>query len=67
MIRELHAEEPERAVAVEITRDLVVNADPALMHVLLDNLLRNAWKFTARAPRMRASASAPGAKAGARC
>ena len=32
----------------EITRDLVVNADPALMHVLLDNLLRNAWKFTAR-------------------
>lgn len=48
VIRELHAEEPERAVAVEITRDLVVNADPALMHVLLDNLLRNAWKFTAR-------------------
>ena len=47
VIRELHAEQPERAVAVEITRDLVVNADPALMHILLDNLLRNAWKFTA--------------------
>ena len=48
VIRELHAGEPERVVAVEITRDLVVNADPALMHVLLDNLLRNAWKFTSR-------------------
>jgi PAS domain S-box-containing protein len=48
VIRELHAEEPERVVAVEITRDLVVNADPTLMHVLLDNLLRNAWKFTSR-------------------
>ncbi|HAF54751.1 MAG TPA: PAS domain-containing sensor histidine kinase [Thauera sp.] len=50
VIRELHAESPEREVAVEITRDLVVNADPALMHVLLDNLLRNAWKFTSRTP-----------------
>ncbi len=48
VIRELHGEEPERVVAVEITRDLMVNADPALMHVLLDNLLRNAWKFTSR-------------------
>ncbi len=47
VIHELHAEQPERAVAVEITRDLVVNADPALMHILFDNLLRNAWKFTA--------------------
>lgn len=53
VIRELHAEAPERAVAVEITRDLVVNADPALMHVLLDNLLRNAWKFTSRTPAAR--------------
>ena len=55
VIRELHAEEPERVVAVEITRDLVVNADPALMHVLLDNLLRNAWKFTSRTPDARIS------------
>jgi PAS domain S-box-containing protein len=48
VIRELQAETPDRDVAVEITRDLAVVADPALMHVLLDNLLRNAWKFTTR-------------------
>ncbi len=48
VIRELQGEAPERRVAVEITRDLTVVADPTLMHVLLDNLLRNAWKFTAR-------------------
>lgn len=55
VIRELHTEAPERVVAVEITRDLVVNADPALMLVLLDNLLRNAWKFTSRTPDARIS------------
>jgi len=46
VIRDLQAESPGRAVAVEITRDMTVIADPVLMHVLLDNLLRNAWKFT---------------------
>lgn len=50
VIRELHAEEPERKVVVEITRDLTASADPSLAHVLLDNLLRNAWKFTRHAP-----------------
>lgn len=48
VIRDLQAESPGRAVAVEITRDMTVVADPVLMHVLLDNLLRNAWKFTSR-------------------
>ncbi|HNS93506.1 ATP-binding protein [Thauera mechernichensis] len=54
VIQELHAEDPERRVEVEITRDLSVNADPGLMHVMLDNLLRNAWKFTrdTRMPRI---------------
>jgi len=27
-----------------------VQADPNLLRVALDNLLRNAWKFTARQP-----------------
>jgi PAS domain S-box-containing protein len=53
VIDELHAGEPERKVEVEITRGLSVTADRALMHALLDNLLRNAWKFTARQPNPR--------------
>jgi len=46
VIHELQAESSAREVAVEIMRDMTVVADPVLMHLLLDNLLRNAWKFT---------------------
>ncbi len=53
IVEELQAEQPDRAVEVEITRELVVSADRALMSVVLDNLLRNAWKFTARQARAR--------------
>lgn len=48
IVDELQAAEPQRKVKVEITSGLIVNADRALMSVLLGNLLRNAWKFTAR-------------------
>ncbi len=48
IIDELRAEEPARLAEVEITRGLVVSADKVLMHTVLENLLRNAWKFTAR-------------------
>lgn len=64
VIRDLHAEDPARTVDVVITRGLSVNADPALMHVLLDNLLRNAWKFcaAAAAPRIAFRAEREGSR-----
>jgi light-regulated signal transduction histidine kinase (bacteriophytochrome) len=31
-----------------VTPDLMVEADPHLMHIVLDNLLNNAWKFTSK-------------------
>jgi two-component system NtrC family sensor kinase len=45
---ELKNENPERVVTVKIQSDLRAQADRGLMRVLLDNLLGNAWKFTAR-------------------
>ncbi len=49
---ELAADEPGRAVDVRIAPGLAVEADPGLVRLLLENLLRNAWKYTR--PRTRA-------------
>ena len=44
----LRAEEPGRRVDVRIEPRLCVRADPTLAQVVVDNLLRNAWKYTAK-------------------
>jgi DNA-binding response OmpR family regulator len=50
---ELKLQHPDRTVALQIEAGLVAQADFGLMRVLLDNLLGNAWKFTARADEAR--------------
>ena len=40
--------DPERVAQVRIAPGLEAMADATLVHSLLDNLLRNAWKFTTR-------------------
>lgn len=37
---------PGRRVHVDVADNLQVNADPALIRVLMENLLGNAWKYT---------------------
>ena len=47
---QLARSEPNRAVTCEIAPELWADVDPGLMHILLENLLGNAWKFTQRTP-----------------
>jgi PAS domain S-box-containing protein len=42
--------QPDRSVRWEIDPGLQVTADAVLMRTVLNNLLQNAWKFTARNP-----------------
>jgi light-regulated signal transduction histidine kinase (bacteriophytochrome) len=45
---DLREAEPARQVDFSIAPDLVVDGDPALLRVALENLLANAWKFTSK-------------------
>jgi PAS domain S-box-containing protein len=47
---ELAASDPGRNVEFVIAPDCVADGDPRLVRVVLDNLLRNAWKFSGKRP-----------------
>jgi signal transduction histidine kinase len=48
---ELRQTHPGRAVSISIEPDLLVQADPTLTRIVLENLLGNAWKYTAKCER----------------
>lgn len=53
IIEELQGIQPDRKVEVTIEEDLTVVGDPSLMRMVVQNLLGNAWKFTAKTPNAR--------------
>src|SRR5204863_115877 len=57
VVLELLERLPGRRVEVDIEEALVVDADRRLMRVVLDNLLGNAWKFTANVVQPRVQVS----------
>jgi light-regulated signal transduction histidine kinase (bacteriophytochrome) len=50
ILGELKQQQPRRNVATHIAANMRVHGDPNLLRMMLDNLLRNAWKFTSRLP-----------------
>jgi two-component system NtrC family sensor kinase len=50
---ELKRQDPSRQVTMSIEDQVVVEADSGLMRVVFENLLGNAWKFTAKVPSAR--------------
>lgn len=51
IVDDLRAREPSRDVELRIAEGVVAEADPGLVRAALENLLANAWKFTAKKER----------------
>ena len=50
VLADLGTRDPQRKVTTRVADALVVQADPRLITVMLENLLGNAWKFTSKQP-----------------
>lgn len=48
VVTNLRTSNPERQVTVNVAKDLQVDADPRLLRDVMENLLGNAWKYTAQ-------------------
>ena len=53
IIEALHRIEPGRSVETVVHDKVSATADPYFMHIAMENLLNNAWKFTGKNPKAR--------------
>jgi signal transduction histidine kinase len=58
ILARLRAAHPERNVEITVQDDLIAQADPRLLDIVLTNLLGNAWKFTGKRARARIEVAA---------
>jgi light-regulated signal transduction histidine kinase (bacteriophytochrome) len=57
---DLKNREPDRDVETVVPQELIVEGDPRLLRVVLDNLLGNAWKFSRKLARAKIEIGATG-------
>ena len=50
VLNELSVGSPERDVRITLQPELTVDGDAGLIRILIENLVRNAWKFSSRQP-----------------
>ncbi len=50
IIEDLKREHPERMAEVQIEPGMLVQGDPTLLRIALENLLGNAWKYSSQTP-----------------
>lgn len=48
LFEEMNRSDPDRDADIIVAADCIVDADPGLTRILLENLVRNAWKFTSK-------------------
>ncbi|MBQ0937232.1 sensor histidine kinase [Ideonella paludis] len=53
ILEDLRRDQPERAAEVLIEPGIIVQGDPTLLRVALENLLGNAWKYSSKCPQTR--------------
>jgi light-regulated signal transduction histidine kinase (bacteriophytochrome) len=50
VIEHLRSNNPDRKITIDIEKNIIVKGDEKLLHILIQNLIENAWKFTKNTP-----------------
>ena len=53
LVEELRDPEPDRVVDINIQAGLMINGDPHMVTVIMQNLIGNAWKYSSKTPHAR--------------